>query len=133
MKRKELLTLLGSICLVLVLAASALMAACAAPTPAPAPAPTPAPEPIELQALTFLPTHLSKIDYFRLLGDKVSERSNGELTIKLAGGPEVINEFEQGTAVKSGVIDISWLPGAFVAPLVPPMEMQWLSELSPQD
>jgi len=45
MKGRKLLTLLGSVFLVLILAALPFMAGCAKPAPAPAPTPTPAPAP----------------------------------------------------------------------------------------
>lgn len=45
MKKKRLLTLVGSVCLILVLASLPFMGACAKPAPAPAPVPTPAPPP----------------------------------------------------------------------------------------
>jgi branched-chain amino acid transport system substrate-binding protein len=44
MRKSKLLTLIGSICLVLVLAALSFMAACAKPAPTPTPTPTPTPE-----------------------------------------------------------------------------------------
>lgn len=47
MKKKRLLALVGSVCLILVLASLPFMGACAKPAPAPAPAPTPAPAPPE--------------------------------------------------------------------------------------
>ncbi len=38
--------------------------------------------------------------------ERVNERSKGELTIKLLGGPEVIGEWDQPEAVRTGVVDL---------------------------
>ena len=125
MKRKRLLVLSGNICLVLILVALPFMTACApkevappeevapppvevAPPPeevAPPEEEAPAVEPIVLKCVTFLPPEIEKMEVFREFVNRVNERSQGELIIKIIGGPEVISTPEIGTAVHEGIYD----------------------------
>jgi len=102
------------------------------PTPAPAPTPTPAPkpEPIVLEAVT--PTGTNHPIYWLLnnLSERVNERSNGELTIEILGGPEVISPYDQAEAVRTGVIDVWASMGSYYTTHFPESEMPMVSRLT---
>lgn len=134
MKKKKLLALIGSICLMLVLALLPFMGACVkpapapAPTPAPAPAPTPAPapapapvKPIEMK----LATHTPPRQYANVMLEqwikKVDERTEGKVKITLYPGQTLGKIPDEWDMLKTGVCDIAWIlpmfyPGVF--PLV---------------
>jgi len=102
----------------LLLAISSFMAACAQPAPASTPTPTPATTPaptqaIEIKAVTFLPGMSFKAKLFKQFCDKVNEAANGELTINILGGPEVIGQPEMGDAVSNGVVQMTMMPPSF--------------------
>jgi len=124
-KNRKAFVLLGSIALILVLAVMPFMAACAKPAPAPAPAPA---APIELKLVTFLPTHVTSVIGHKLLVEKINERSNGQLTIKVLGGPEVMSGRDQVGAVVKGVIDIAYVPTSYYPDIVPAVDIISLSK-----
>lgn len=63
--------------------------------------------------------------------DKVNELGKGVLQINyLGGGKSVINPFELGNALKTGVVDIGNLPGAFYTNLLPEADVTKLSQIS---
>ncbi|MFC2013612.1 TRAP transporter substrate-binding protein DctP [Chloroflexota bacterium] len=141
---KKSLRVLLSISLILIIMALLLIVACAeqspAPTPAPTPAPKPAPaptpapkpaEPIVLKAATFLPvSNLSIKGNIPVYIDMVSNKSGGELTIDLLGGPEVMPGREQFDAVKKGILDIAFLPPAYYEAAVPEAHSVLYSQIS---
>lgn len=130
--------------LVAVMVVAGLVVGCAAPapTPAPAPAPTPTPtptpapaptiEPITLKAVMFWPyrpqnpLHKAWAD---LMVEGVKERSNGELTIDLLGGPEVVPPFDQIEALRSGMIDISLIAASYANTILPETDAFAASQL----
>lgn len=161
MKNRKLVVLVSSISLLLILAVLPLMAACAKPAPAPAPtpapapapapaptpapapkpttapaptpAPAPAPAPVVLKAVTSLPL-LSKSNVgFWIYQEKVKAMSNGQLTINLLGGPEVIPTLDQGTAVRNRVVDMAHAYTSGTYGLVPVGGTVEVSRLSPQE
>lgn len=109
MKKKRLLTLLGSICLVLILAAMPFMGACA---PA-------APGPVTLKLVSFLPKDQEFSFGIGWFCERVSEQSNGEITINYIGGPETIPEMEQVEAARTGVVDIVVTPSTIYERILP--------------
>ncbi|MBI2860305.1 MAG: TRAP transporter substrate-binding protein DctP, partial [Chloroflexi bacterium] len=106
-----------------------------APAPAPKPAPAPAPQskPVVLKAVTSLPQLSTSNLPMWWLRDRVKEKSRGELTINLLGGPEVIPAPDQATAVKKGVVDISQLFTSAYVGLVPIGNVFNLSTMSPAE
>ena len=64
---------------------------------------------------------------------RVNETAKGELSIKYLGGPEVIPGFNQAMAVKSGVVDIAYLPMTYYQGLVAGGEIPMLSRLTAQE
>jgi TRAP-type C4-dicarboxylate transport system substrate-binding protein len=56
---------------------------------------------------------------FALFVDHVNQEGKGIVQIRLIGGPEAIPPFEQGTAVKNGVVDIAHLAANYYENLMP--------------
>ena len=50
---------------------------------------------------------------------RVNDNGKGLVQIRMMGGPETINQFELGNAIKTGVVDIGMLPGGFYQSLFP--------------
>jgi TRAP-type C4-dicarboxylate transport system substrate-binding protein len=50
---------------------------------------------------------------------QVNDNGKGLVQIRMMGGPEAINQFELGNAIKTGVVDIGMLPGGFYQSLFP--------------
>jgi len=120
MKKKKLLTLLGSLCLIIVLAALPFTADSAAkPKKA-----------ITLSVVTFVPEGNNLLSAFWPVLKRINERAGGELILKYKGGPETIGMFDQGEAVQRGVVDIAWVPGTFYPGVVPGIEALMFSNLT---
>ena len=66
-----------------------------------------------------------------VFADRVNERSKGELIIKWLGGPEVIGMFEQPGAVRTGTVDLTFVPSAFYRDIVPEAFAMFLAEYYP--
>jgi TRAP-type C4-dicarboxylate transport system substrate-binding protein len=114
MKRHRLSTMVAGICSILILVVLPLAIAGANPAPVA--------QPVVFKAVTFQPGNYTLVEAFWWFVDTVNKRSKGELTIKHAGGPEVIGGFDQAMAVKNGVVDLAWVPPAFYPSLVPGAE-----------
>lgn len=69
---------------------------------------------------------------FKLFKQKVEELSGGSIKIEYAGGPEAIPAFNQGDAVKNGVVDFADISPAYYNNLVPEGSAFLYSELTPQ-
>ena len=74
---------------------------------------------VELKAISFMPANVSKSRLFKQYLEKAEQESNGELSIKFLGGPEVIGLMEQGQGVARGVVDMALLPPSLIQSLVP--------------
>lgn len=121
MRRKKLLTLVGSIFLVLVLATLSLMAACAAPAPTPTPTPTPKPTPTPTP--TPAPPPAEKVftwrevttcpagtDCYKLLksfADAMTAASGGRLVVEHYGPGEIVTELDFMEATSQRVVEIT--------------------------
>ena len=61
--------------------------------------------------------------------DMVNKESNGKLSIKWVGGPEVMKAFDQIDALKAGIVDILlFMPCGYFKPILPAAEIMGLSE-----
>jgi len=104
--------------LVAVIMVAGFVIGCAAPAPAPAPKT----EPITLKAVMFWPyrpqnpLHKAWAD---LMVEGVKNKSNGELTIDLLGGPEVVPAFDQIEALRTGMIDIALIAASYANTIIP--------------
>ena len=63
--------------------------------------------------------------------DKVNEAGKGKIKINYrGGGSKVMNPFQLGDAIRTGVVDIGNLPGAFYTKLVPEVDAIKLSQFT---
>ena len=120
MKRNRLITLLGSIFLILTLAALPFIGGCAAPAPA---------ETVTLRALFFAPIDHADIVKGREYIDRVNQRGVGVVQIELVGGPEVTPRPVQIDAVMDGVVDMDFIPMALYTQLLPEVRSVYISEV----
>lgn len=67
---------------------------------------------------------------YTLFKKKLEELSNGRIKIQYAGGPEAIPAFNQGDAVRNGVVDFAVLSTAYYASQVPEAQVLNYSELT---
>jgi len=65
--------------------------------------------------------------------NELEKQAKGEIVVNYLGGPEVMPGLDQGVAVKSGVVDMSFLPSAYYEGLVPVGDMLLLSEVSVEE
>ena len=71
-------------------------------------------KPIVLKVVSALPTFDLTMEVFHLFQKRVNEKSKGELTIKITGGPEVMAPWDLASAVQKGVLDMAFsYSGAF--------------------
>lgn len=61
---------------------------------------------------------------------KVNAEGKGVLQIQFIGGPKAIPSFEQGNALKTGVVDIGLVPGPYYTNLIPEADILKLSQLT---
>lgn len=126
MKGKGLLTLVGSVCLILVLAALSFMPACKAPSPAPAPSPVPAPAPAPAPAPEVIKLNFSTLNselypitaiYKGWIQD-IEKGTGNRVKITPYFGQTLVSGKEAYQGVVDGVADIveaclSYSPGRF--------------------
>ena len=74
---------------------------------------------ITLKGVHFLPGFMDICKEFKVLTNKISEQSNGELQIKILGGPDVIPPPEQAEALRKGIIDCLMCPTEYYKGLLP--------------
>lgn len=98
MKGKKLLTLIGSVCLILVLAAMPFLAAC--------PAPAEEEPTIELSYAIDEPSVGATAEFINWWADEVNKRTGGAVTIKVYWGGSLATAMEITDAVRTGTVDI---------------------------
>jgi TRAP-type transport system periplasmic protein len=91
-------------------------------------------KPIELNWVSFTAKNtVTVVNIQRDFIDKINQGAKGELTIKYRGGPETIAAFDQGMAVKKGVVDISAVPIGFYEAIVPGVGGAMLTQFTPAE
>ena len=85
---------------------------------------------ITLTAVSFVPLDNYRTQHFSYLIEQINKKADGDFKIELLGGPEIIEPFELGIAVKNGVIDMALVPVAFYDPLVPGADIINISEIT---
>jgi len=86
-----------------------------------------------LNAVLFVPRNTTFGEIFIRFVDQVNKEGKGLVQIKLVGGPDAIPTFEQGNAVKNGVIDIASVAPTFYTNICPECDAQILApQLTPQ-
>jgi len=85
---------------------------------------------VTLKAAAFLPPTVNFGEPFKRFVDKVNEDGKGLVQIRMLGGPEAVPAFEQGNAVKLGVLDMAALPPAYYKNHMVEGDAEILSNLS---
>lgn len=87
---------------------------------------------IVLKAVTSFPKNAMVNRALPDLIDLVEKKSNGRLKINYVGGPEVVKSFDQGEALRRGVIDmILYTPFGYLKSFAPVLQAKGLSQLTP--
>jgi TRAP-type C4-dicarboxylate transport system substrate-binding protein len=82
-----------------------------------------------LNAVVFVPRNTTFGEIFVRFIDQVNKDGKGLVQVKLLGGPDAIPTFEQGNALKNGVVDMVSVPPTFYTNLCPECDAQILPPL----
>jgi TRAP-type C4-dicarboxylate transport system substrate-binding protein len=82
-----------------------------------------------LNAVLFVPRNTTFGEIFVRFTDEVNRQGKGQVQIKLLGGPDAIPTFEQGNAVKNGVVDMASVAPTFYTNFCPECDAQILAPL----
>jgi TRAP-type C4-dicarboxylate transport system substrate-binding protein len=86
-----------------------------------------------LSAVVFVPRNTTFGEIFVRFVDQVNKEGKGLVQINLRGGPDAIPTFEQGNAVRSGVVDMVSLAPTFYTNVCPECDAQILApQMTPQ-
>lgn len=86
-----------------------------------------------LNAVLFVPRNTTFGEPFVRFVEHANKEGRGVLQIKLIGGPDAIPTFEQGNAVRNGVVDMVSLPPTFYTNVCPECDAQILApQTTPQ-
>ncbi|MFX1297635.1 MAG: GTPase, partial [Promethearchaeota archaeon] len=85
---------------------------------------------ITLKAVQFINLGNPGEGGFHLLVDMINKSSNGELEIKIAGGPEAMPGRQQPESVRTGAIDMAFVPASWYKSMVPVNALTHLSLLA---
>ena len=83
-----------------------------------------------LSAVLFVPPNTTFGEIFVRFIDHVNKEGKGLVQLRLAGGPNAIPTFEQGNAIKNGVVDVASVPPTFYTNLCPECDAQILAPLT---
>ena len=86
---------------------------------------------VTLKAVTFQGKHVTFIDAYFMFQKEIEATAGGKLALNYIGGPEAIPPFEQIEAVKSGVVDLAFLPAAYYVPQLAVADAVKLSRITP--
>src|SRR3954471_21272802 len=82
-----------------------------------------------LSAVLFVPPNTTFGEIFVRFIDQANKDGKGLIQIRLVGGPNAIPTFEQGNAVKNGVVDMASVAPTFYTNLCPECDAQILAPL----
>ena len=82
-----------------------------------------------LSAVVFVPKNTTFGEIFVRFVDHVNQEGKGLVKIELRGGPDAIPTFEQGNAIKNGVVDMVSLAPTFYTNFCPECDAQILAPL----
>ena len=80
-----------------------------------------------LNAVVFVPRNTTFGEIFVRFVDETNKQGKGLVQIKLIGGPDAIPTFEQGNALRNGVVDMVSLPPTFYTNVCPECDAQILT------
>ena len=82
-----------------------------------------------LNAVLFVPRNTTFGEIFVRFVDHVNAQAKGVVQLRLIGGPDAIPTFEQGNAVKNGVVDVASVAPTFYTNFCPECDAQILAPL----
>ena len=82
-----------------------------------------------LNAVLFVPRNTTFGEIFVRFVEHVNREGKGLVQVKLIGGPDAIPTFEQGNAVKTGVVDMASVAPTFYTNFCPECDAQILAPL----
>ena len=86
-----------------------------------------------LNAVLFVPRNTTFGEIFVRFVERTNADGKGLVQIKLIGGPDAIPTFEQGNAIRNGVVDMVSLPPTFYTNICPECDAQILApQMTPQ-
>ena len=74
---------------------------------------------VTLRGVTFMRLDIDEVRWFKEWVEAINKDGKGLLQVRIVGGVEVMNPFELGNAVRSGVIDVAQMPPAYYQGLFP--------------
>jgi TRAP-type transport system periplasmic protein len=80
-----------------------------------------------LNAVLFVPRNTTFGEIFVRFVDHVNAQAKGVVQLRLIGGPDAIPTFEQGNAVKNGVVDVASVAPTFYTNFCPECDAQILA------
>jgi TRAP-type C4-dicarboxylate transport system substrate-binding protein len=93
----------------------------------------PASTPIRLKGVQFIAVGNPTVAGYKMWADAVNAGAKGELTIDIAGGPEAVPPLQQAEAVRSGSVDICYIPSAYSEAIVPEGGCLALAQVTAQE
>jgi TRAP-type C4-dicarboxylate transport system substrate-binding protein len=85
---------------------------------------------VTLRAASFVPANTTFGEMCGRFIEHVNANNKGLIQIRFVGGPDAIPSFEQGNALRTGVLDVACLPPAFYVSVMPEADVAILSTLS---
>ncbi len=82
-----------------------------------------------LSAVVFVPRNTTFGEIFVRFVDQLNKEGKGLVQVRLIGGPDAIPTFEQGNAIRNGVVDMVSLPPTFYTNVCPECDAQILPPL----
>ena len=82
-----------------------------------------------LSAVVFVPRNTTFGEIFVRFVEQVNKEGKGLVRVRLIGGPDAIPTFEQGNAIRNGVVDMVSLPPTFYTNVCPECDAQILPPL----
>ncbi len=90
-------------------------------------------KPIKLKAVQFVNMNNPTAKPYQYFVDSVNKQANGELVIEIVGGPDSVAGTDQPEAVRSGAIDMAYVPCPWYQSILPVAAVMGLSRISPME
>jgi TRAP-type transport system periplasmic protein len=85
---------------------------------------------VTLRAGMFVPPNSTFGEMCGRFIENLNQTGKGAVQVRLVGGPDAVPPFEQGNAVRTGVLDMACLPPAFYVSTMPEADVAILSTLN---
>lgn len=88
---------------------------------------------VTLRTVSFLRLDIAEADWIKDWANTINKEGKGLVRVQIIGGPEVMNPFELGNAIKNGVIDVAQMPPSYYQGLFPGAQALLLAGKSPAE